>query len=81
MKGDPKVLELLNEALKNELTATNQYWLHYRLLDDWGFTKLAKKEREESIEEMHHADRLVDVKVCAVDATWSGLKLMRRRTK
>ena len=49
MKGDPKVLELLNEALKNELTATNQYWLHYRLLDNWGVHKLAQFERSESI--------------------------------
>lgn len=59
MKGSPKVIEYLNKALKHELTAVNQYWLHYRLLDDWGFTLLAKKEREESIEEMHHADTLV----------------------
>jgi bacterioferritin len=58
MKGDPRVLELLNEALKNELTATNQYWLHYRLLDNWGVHKLAKFERAESIDEMKHADRL-----------------------
>ena len=58
MKGDPKVLELLNEALKNELTATNQYWLHYRLLDNWGVKKLAEFERAESIDEMKHADRL-----------------------
>ena len=58
MKGDPKVLELLNEALKNELTATNQYWLHYRLLDNWGIHKLAQFERSESIDEMKHADRL-----------------------
>ena len=58
MKGDPKVLELLNEALKNELTATNQYWLHYRLLDNWGVHKLAEFERSESIDEMKHADRL-----------------------
>ena len=58
MKGDPKVLELLNEALKNELTATNQYWLHYRLLDNWGVHKLAAFERSESIDEMKHADRL-----------------------
>ncbi len=50
---------MLNRALKHELAAINQYWLHYRLLDDWGFTLLAKKEREESIEEMHHADKLV----------------------
>ncbi len=57
MKGDPKVLELLNEALKNELTATNQYWLHYRLLDNWGVRKLAKFERGESIDEMKHADK------------------------
>src|SRR5439155_10075243 len=58
MKGDPKVIELLNEALQNELTATNQYWLHYRLLDNWGVHKLAKFERAESIDEMKHADRL-----------------------
>jgi bacterioferritin len=58
MKGDKKVLELLNEALKNELTATNQYWLHYRLLDNWGVHKLAEFERNESIDEMKHADRL-----------------------
>jgi bacterioferritin len=60
MKGDPKVLELLNEALKNELTATNQYWLHYRMLDNWGVEKLAKFERGESIDEMKHADRLAE---------------------
>jgi bacterioferritin len=60
MKGDPKVLELLNEALKNELTATNQYWLHYRLLDNWGVHKLAQFERSESIDEMKHADLLAE---------------------
>jgi bacterioferritin len=60
MKGEPSVIERLNEALFLELGAVNQYWLHYRLLEDWGFTKLANKEREESIEEMHHADRLVE---------------------
>ena len=60
MKGDPTVIEYLNKALRHELTAVSQYWLHYRLLNDWGFTKLATKEREESIEEMEHADKLVD---------------------
>jgi len=60
MKGDPKVLELLNEALKNELTAINQYWLHHRLLDNWGVKKLAEFERSESIDEMKHADKLSD---------------------
>ena len=59
MKGDKQVIERLNEALFLELGAVNQYWVHYRLLEDWGFTKLAKKERAESIEEMQHADRLV----------------------
>ena len=58
MKGDPRVIELLNEALKNELTAVNQYWLHYRLLDNWGVRKLAEFERHESIDEMKHADEL-----------------------
>lgn len=60
MKGDAKVIEFLNEALKNELTAVNQYWLHYRLLDHWGVYKLAKFERHESIDEMKHADRLAE---------------------
>ena len=58
MKGDPRVIEYLNRALRDELTAVSQYWLHYRLLDDWGFAALARHERAESIEEMHHADRL-----------------------
>ena len=60
MKGDPKVIELLNEALKAELTAINQYWLHYRLLDNWGVKKLAEFERSESIDEMKHADRFAE---------------------
>lgn len=60
LKGDKKVIERLNEALFLELGAVNQYWLHYRLLEDWGYTKLAKKERAESIEEMQHADKLVE---------------------
>jgi len=55
MKGDPKVIELLNAALKEELTAINQYWLHYRMLDNWGVAKLAEYERSESIDEMKHA--------------------------
>ncbi|HLL58477.1 MAG TPA: bacterioferritin [Allosphingosinicella sp.] len=58
MKGDARVIELLNEALKNELTAVNQYWLHYRLLDNWGIHRLAEFERHESIDEMKHADQL-----------------------
>jgi bacterioferritin len=60
MKGDPKVIELLNAQLKNELTAINQYFLHYRMLKHWGLGKLAAKEYEESIGEMKHADRLMD---------------------
>jgi len=59
MKGDVRVIERLNQALFLELGAVNQYWVHYRLLEDWGYQKLAKKERAESIEEMQHADRLV----------------------
>jgi bacterioferritin len=60
MKGDAKVIEFLNEALKNELTAVNQYWLHYRLLDNMGIKKLAAFERHESIDEMKHADQLAE---------------------
>jgi len=60
MKGDAKVIEYLNIALKNELTAINQYFLHYRLLDHWGIKKLAKFEYGESIDEMKHADKLAE---------------------
>ena len=60
MEGDPEVIEYLNKALRSELTAISQYWLHYRLQDDWGLGHMAKKSREESIEEMNHADRLMD---------------------
>jgi bacterioferritin len=60
MQGDPKVIGHLQAQLKNELTAINQYFLHYRILKHWGLGKLAKKEYEESIGEMKHADRLMD---------------------
>ena len=60
MKGDEKVIEFLNKALTNELTAINQYWLHYRVLDNWGVQRLAEYERHESIDEMKHADMLAD---------------------
>jgi bacterioferritin len=59
MRGDPRVIEYLNKGVRSELTAINQYWLHYRLLDNWGYKTLAKKWREESMEEMQHADKLV----------------------
>lgn len=59
MKGDAKVIDYLNAALRSELTAVSQYWLHYRLQEDWGYGRLADKSRAESIEEMHHADRLI----------------------
>ena len=60
MQGDPLVIQLLQAQLKNELTAVNQYFLHYRMLKHWGFERLAKKEYEESIGEMKHADKLMD---------------------
>ncbi|HZD29098.1 MAG TPA: bacterioferritin [Xanthobacteraceae bacterium] len=59
MQGDARVIEYLNRGLRHELAAINQYWLHYRLLDNWGYRALAKKWRQESIEEMQHADKIV----------------------
>ncbi len=59
MRGDTTVIDYLNKALRSELTSVNQYWLHYRLLENWGYRDLAKKWRKESIEEMEHADKLV----------------------
>ncbi len=60
MQGDPKVIEYLNKGLRSELTAINQYWLHFRLLNNWGLLEMAKQWRKESIEEMNHADRFTD---------------------
>ncbi len=59
LKGDPQVIAFLNTALKNELTAINQYFLHSRMLADWGVSELAKKEHDESVDEMKHADCLI----------------------
>lgn len=60
MKGDLKVIEYLNKGIKHELTAVNQFWLHYRLFANWGYNDLATQWRQESIEEMKHADRFID---------------------
>jgi bacterioferritin len=60
MQSDPKVIEYLNKGLRHELTAINQYWLHYRLMANWGLSDMAKVWRKESIEEMQHADRITD---------------------
>jgi bacterioferritin len=59
MKGDPRIIELLNEVLTSELTAINQYFIHYKMLDNWGYKRLAQVKRKESIEEMHHADEVI----------------------
>lgn len=59
MKGDAKVIEYLNRGLRSELTAVSQYWLHFRLLEDWGYLELAKHWRKESVEEMQHADKFI----------------------
>ena len=60
MQGDPAIIEILNEVLTAELTAVNQYWVHYRMLDNWGLKRLAEHSREESIDEMKDADRIIE---------------------
>ncbi|HEV7721954.1 MAG TPA: bacterioferritin, partial [Iamia sp.] len=60
MQGDPAIIEILNEVLTAELTAVNQYWVHYRMLDNWGLKRLAGHAREESIDEMKDADRIIE---------------------
>jgi bacterioferritin len=67
-RGDPQLIELLNEILSAELTAINQYFVHAKMCENWGFAKLAKKKREESIEEMHDADRLIE-RILYLDGT------------
>jgi bacterioferritin len=60
MRGDAEIIELLNEVLTSELTAINQYFVHHKMLDNFGYPRLSKKKREESIEEMHHADVVIE---------------------
>ncbi len=60
MRGDPEVIELLNEVLTAELTAINQYYIHYKMLENWGYMKLAARSRAESMEEMQHADKMIE---------------------
>jgi bacterioferritin len=60
MKGDPRIIEFLNEVLTSELTAINQYFIHYKMLENWGYKRLARVKRKESIEEMKHAEEIID---------------------
>ena len=68
MKGDPDVIEMLNAVLTSELTAINQYFVHYRMCENWGYKRLAEKKRHESIDEMKHADRVIQ-RILFLDGT------------
>ncbi len=68
MRGDPEIIESLNDVLSAELTAINQYYVHYKMCENWGYKKLYEKKREESIEEMKHADELIE-RILFLDGT------------
>jgi bacterioferritin len=68
VKGDPDVIQMLNAVLTSELTAINQYFIHYRMCENWGYKRLAKKKHEESIDEMKHADRVIQ-RILFLDGT------------
>jgi bacterioferritin len=68
MKGDPQVIDVLNAVLTSELTAINQYFIHSKMCEDWGYTKIATRKRQESIEEMRHADRVIG-RILLLDGT------------
>jgi len=68
VKGDPNVIEMLNAVLTSELTAINQYFIHHKMCDNWGYKRLAAKKRSESIEEMKHADRVIE-RILFLDGT------------
>jgi bacterioferritin len=68
MKGDSEIIELLNEVLTSELTAINQYFIHYKMLENFGYKRLASKKREESMEEMKHADEVIE-RILYLDGT------------
>ncbi len=74
MQGDAQVIEALNEVLTSELTAINQYFIHHKMCENWGYSKLSRKKREESIEEMKHADKIIE-RILYFDGTLILMKI------